>query len=452
MDEFDALVASSIGRLTENTEANRREAYLRLSARMATELRRLRPNATDAEIEHDLVGLDRAIARFEKNSTPRKQRPPMRLLIAAGAILAAIGVLIAFPSVRDELTWAGARFDGRLGAVMAYNRDWPHGRHADEAAWMITQVQTSEEALNGYLRDHPNGRFVAEARQRLDYLLWRPANESDTFVGLQAYLQRYPNGAHAAEARQRGEAMLRDEQRYVSAIAYGDAAQIEQFLANFPGHVREADARATLANIAPRDLFDLIQEGKIEAHGTGAGIESISLTLHNTTPYWLTVLIPAGTFMVARDASAQNMVATEAQTFRVSPQSDMEVSVDAACANRPRDIPEGDDQFVIARTPPQADLARLMPVLANAQAPYAVRQAAVWILSDDADYGDLGVLVQSVNGFGGSRVILAPETALAMQIIDGAGIDITRRAIWRDRGDVLEQLPEGALKTWLAGR
>lgn len=39
-----------------------------------------------------------------------------------------------------------------------------------------------------------------------------------------------------------------------------------------------------------------------------------------------------------------------------------------------------------------------------------------------------------------------------MQIIDGAGIDITRRAIWRDRRELLEQLPDDELRTWLAAR
>ena len=316
---------------------------------------------------------------------------------------------------------------------------------------MIGQVGNAE-ALNAYLQDHPDGRFVAEARQALDTLAWRPADEGDTVLAMQAYLQRYPNGAHAEEARQRIEAARRNEQLYVAAVEYGDPARIAEFLTNFPGHVREADARTTLANLAPRDLFDLIQEGKIEAHGTGAGIESISMNLHNTTPYWLAVLVPPGTFMVAHDTSAQNMVTTETQVVRIQPQSNASVSIAAACANRPRDIPYGDDQFTIARTPPQADLARLMPALADAHAPYAVRQAAVWILSDDADYGQLGILVRSTNGFGGSRVILAPEAARAMQIIDGAGINITRRAIWRDRREVLEQLPEGELKVWLAGR
>ncbi|MBK8545741.1 MAG: hypothetical protein IPL62_20805 [Caulobacteraceae bacterium] len=473
MDEYDTLIRNAVARLTENTAETRREAYQRLRARMVIELRRLSPGATDAEIEDNLSGFDRAIVRFEQNGAqpsaerfsvapisvapstssgpaPR-QRRPIRLRVIAGVVLAGLAVLYSIPPIRDELTWAGARFDGRLGAVMDYNRDWPHGRHSDEGAWMIAQFGNAE-ALNAYLQDHPDGRFVAEARQALDTLAWRPADEGDTVLAMQAYLQRYPNGAHAEEARQRIEAARRNEQLYVAAVEYGDPARIAEFLTNFPGHVREADARTTLANLAPRDLFDLIQEGKIEAHGTGAGIESISMNLHNTTPYWLAVLVPPGTFMVAHDTSAQNMVTTETQVIRIRPQSDASVSIAAACANRPRDIPYGDDQFTIARTPPQADLARLMPALADAHAPYAVRQAAVWILSDDADYGQLGILVRSTNGFGGSRVILAPEAARAMQIIDGAGINITRRAIWRDRREVLEQLPEGELKVWLAGR
>lgn len=449
MDEFEALIGGAVARLGENTVENRRETYQRLRARMAVELGYLSPESTDAEIEANLGGFDQAVTRFEQNATRGQRRA--RLGVVAGAVFAILAALYAIPPIRDELTWAGAKFDGRLGAVMAYNRDWPHGRHADEATWTVAQFG-GEEAINGYLRDHPDGRFVGEARQALDYRAWRPADESGTAVALQAYLQRHPNGAHADEARQRIEAALHNEQLYTEAVAYGDARLIEEFLANYPGHVREGDARTTLANIAPRDLFDLIQEGKIEAHGSGAGIESISLTLRNTTPYWLSVLIPPGTFMVARDASAQNMVTTESQMIRVRPQAETAVSLAAACANRPRDIPEGSDRFTLARTPPQTDLARLMPALASAQAPYAVRQAAVWILSDNADYADLGVLVRSTNGFGGSRVILAPETARAMQIIDGAGIDITRRAIWRDRHDVLQQLPDGELKSWLSGR
>ena len=205
MDEYDTLIRNAVARLTENTAETRREAYQRLRARMVIELRRLSPGATDAEIEDNLSGFDRAIVRFEQNGAqpsaerfsvapisvapstssgpaPR-QRRPIRLRVIAGLVLAGLAVLYSIPPIRDELTWAGARFDGRLGAVMDYNRDWPHGRHSDEGAWMIAQVGNAE-ALNAYLQDHPDGRFVAEARQALDTLAWRPADEGDTVLAM----------------------------------------------------------------------------------------------------------------------------------------------------------------------------------------------------------------------------------------------------------------------------
>lgn len=77
------------------------------------------------------------------------------------------------------------------------------------------------------------------------------------------------------------------------------------------------------------------------------------------------------------------------------------------------------------------------------------RQAAVWIVTDNADYDDLGILVASQFGFGGSRVINEPETARAMRICCEAGIDITRKRIWNDKRTIFRGLTEGELKKWL---
>jgi 2-methylisocitrate lyase-like PEP mutase family enzyme len=73
----------------------------------------------------------------------------------------------------------------------------------------------------------------------------------------------------------------------------------------------------------------------------------------------------------------------------------------------------------------------------------------VWIVTDNADYSDLGILVDSQSGFGGSRVINEQETARAMKICDEAGIDITRKAIWRDRQKVISGLKDAELRKWL---
>jgi hypothetical protein len=124
------------------------------------------------------------------------------------------------------------------------------------------------------------------------------------------------------------------------------------------------------------------------------------------------------------------------------------ISVSAACANRPRDIPGSDDTFTVRRSPNQKELARLMPVLGSAGASDDVRQAAVWIVTDNADYGDLGILVSGFGGFG-PRVIDEQDSARAMMICEQAGIDITKRAIWRDRISILNALPQGDVRTWL---
>ena len=92
-----------------------------------------------------------------------------------------------------------------------------------------------------------------------------------------------------------------------------------------------------------------------------------------------------------------------------------------------------------------------MPVLDKAGVSYAVRQAAVWIVTDDADYGDLGILVSRpvLQALGGTRTIREPEAARAMRICEEAGIDITSKAIWGDRQKILAGLEEGDFKTWL---
>lgn len=166
----------------------------------------------------------------------------------------------------------------------------------------------------------------------------------------------------------------------------------------------------------------------------------------------LTVRIPVGTYFVSRNPAAQNMVTTAPAEVTLLADEWVSIEVDAACANRPRDVPESGDRFTVQRSPRQADLARLVPVLDSAAVPFAVRQAAIWIVTDNADYGDLGILVSQIPGvsFGGSRVINEYEAAKAMQLCDRAGIALRAKAIWRDRREILQGLQDEELKRLLS--
>jgi hypothetical protein len=200
------------------------------------------------------------------------------------------------------------------------------------------------------------------------------------------------------------------------------------------------------------DIVDAIQTKKIEVQAEGSGIDTVSVRIRKKVTSPLTIRIPVGTFFVSGNDSAQNMVSTSESSVELSSKDWVSVSADAACANRPKDIPVEGDKFSVQKSPQQAELAKLMPVLNNAGVDTETKQAAVWIVTDDADYEDLGTLVESPTGYGGTRAINEKEAANAMRICEKAGIDITKKAIWNDRKEILKDLKDNDLKIWLKNK
>ena len=92
-----------------------------------------------------------------------------------------------------------------------------------------------------------------------------------------------------------------------------------------------------------------------------------------------------------------------------------------------------------------------MPLLNKANVSFATRQAAVWIVTDNASYADLGSLISRPSNllFGGSRTIRENEAARAMKICEEVGIDITRKKIWIDKQIILRGLTDDELKKWI---
>jgi len=187
------------------------------------------------------------------------------------------------------------------------------------------------------------------------------------------------------------------------------------------------------------DLLDLVERRSIEVEPRGGGIEGVWLRLRRRVSEDVTVVVPAGTYFVSPSQSVQDMVTTKDQVIELTASSEKEDgwtngSVPAACARRLRDIPGRDDHFTIRRRSDQPELAQLAPQLGRAQADFAVQQAAVWIVAGDASFEELGVAVRGSFGmyFPGPRLIGASATAEALRIIHEAGIDVTRKRIWRD--------------------
>ncbi|MDR1594476.1 MAG: hypothetical protein LBS43_08350 [Prevotellaceae bacterium] len=194
------------------------------------------------------------------------------------------------------------------------------------------------------------------------------------------------------------------------------------------------------------DVVELLENNIIEVEISGNDITQVNVKIRRLVPYTVNARIPVGSFFVSENPSAQNMVATAEKKVRLTTGGWQNISVPAACANRPKDIPGSSDKFSVQQSPNQDELVKLMPALNKANVSTPVKQAAVWIITDNADFDDLGILT---SGPTNTRAIWYETTAHAMKICADAGIDITKKRIWNDKETIISKLSAGELKNWL---
>jgi hypothetical protein len=376
------------------------------------------------------------------------------------AFLVVLAALFIIPATRQEIRWLGARIQNTSPGYGHFLQKFPNSRHTaaatekwDDLDWKDVPAANSVESFKGYLELHPKGRHAQEARDGIEQIFWDGAGQTNTILAYRAFLEGQPDGKHAAEAKAREVALRINPAPYEAAVKSGSEETLKTFLSDYPGHEKESAVQAVLKDLVEGiDIFDLLREKKIEVKVQGSGIESINVSLRKRIPEPITARIPVGTYFASANSGAQNMVTTSEERVRLNSDEWMDVSPAAACANRPLDIPDEEVSFSVRRLPQQGELAKLMPVLEKAGVDSETRQAAVWIITDDADYDDLGTLVASQFGFGGSRVINELETARAMKICEEAGINIRYKRIWGDRAMILEGLQDEELKKWLQGK
>jgi WD40 repeat protein len=201
------------------------------------------------------------------------------------------------------------------------------------------------------------------------------------------------------------------------------------------------------------NIVDLQEQGQIEVRAQGNEIDEVTLELRNLTDDSLDVVIPTGTYLISNDAAMQNMVVRRSQTVRLTDQDWNSVVLQVACANIDRDVPGGETGFEIQRSPVQPELEPLLANMEQENAIFDVQQAAVWIVTDNADLEELGTLVRtSVGNPLGSRAIGYDDAAQAMRFVDEAGINIRRKAIWNDRQEIAQGVEDPLLAEWISER
>lgn len=365
-------------------------------------------------------------------------------------------------ALADDADWGTASSADRAQDYWDYLTRWPTGSHVNEAqlryderGWSVAVAANTIDGYRQYQNDHPNGSHIADALVRIEDAAWQQAVIAGTVQALHVYVGSFPDGRFLGEAKSRQEVLNSDDTRYQVAIRKSTVVALEEFLLQFPGHARSDDARGVIKDLSEGgDMVDLLGAKKIEVEVCGSSITTVYVRVRRLVPYSLGVHLSAGTFFVSGNQSVQNMVATQSQRLRLATDNWDNISVAAACANRTKAIPSYKDTFTTMRSPPQDDLIRVIQVLDSAKVDSKTAQAAVWIVTDNANYEDLGVLEGSNNVvYNGAkvvwRVIGQKQAAHALKICAEAGIDIKQKRIWADKATVLKGLDDGELKDWL---
>jgi hypothetical protein len=210
------------------------------------------------------------------------------------------------------------------------------------------------------------------------------------------------------------------------------------------------EEKQELSTTEEGDLLDLLQGKKLEVRAQGSGMETVHLELHRLVGNPISIDIPAGTIFDAVRSGSPNLVATERERITLKSDEWASLSIPAVCVGRTSKVPDSGDTFEVRRAT-QEESRMLTPLLERQGVGFAARQAAVWIVAGDATYDDLGTLRQDPAGTG-PRVIDERAAAQAMKIVDEAGVDITKKAIWAGRAGIAPKLDEGDVRTWLEDR
>lgn len=370
-----------------------------------------------------------------------------------------------------ELEWREVKSTQFEHVVTTFLQSRPDGPHAAEARARLDDVRYAHSQRPGgdevagllaYLRKEPQGRHVAEARVRLEASLfqrarelvetdlianWELVQELDSTGGpsndpasrcLLAYLRWFPDGPSAAEARR-----LLEPRLWSQAIASEAANLYAMYVDALPDGPHAEEARKAAEG---EDLGELVQRGVVSVDALGSTITSVGAQLSWIGPDaaptpddarvcdGVTIRIPAGSYFASGSGNVQNMLAyrtTRVRLHRGNPTT--RPNLDVVCANKHRAIPTSQDGMTFAGPAPSEDLVRVAREIEAANAPYATAQAAIWIVSDDANASGLSSLVWQSMGVTQGSVIQPSDMGRALELCRRAGIQLESRAIWEDR-------------------
>lgn len=251
-----------------------------------------------------------------------------------------------------------------------------------------------------------------------------------------------------------------DDRALLAGIAANDADEPVRNAAS-------AKLAGKLQSAAPENIFNLIRDGKLLVQvrsGLNQGdYASAYAHLRKTVPWRLDVLIPAGICYVSQNKTVSDMIGTRDEVVALKDADGLgSCTILTAYTNMRKRIPARNETvpFALGGPSENPELMKLAVILGatGRDVSYATRQAAVWIVTDNANGHDFQNLILKTTRYDAasrgnitesSRMIFDHDAAGAMRLCATSGIDIKTKRIWRDRHAIHAGLEPGELKNWL---
>ena len=376
---------------------------------------------------------------------------------------------LAMDESGDREGLEGIHWDGLSYRLDVYTKTWPSGPHYDRALefheelqWRKTRryanAQPEPQSIPhtlSFLEQFPKGKHVSGAlmlinaanlehmfrvlpemhspalRLIVEPRVWAVLSEQGTVRAYQEYLSRYPKGKFAKDSVLRITDLRLDQSIWERAANSPALNAVTTFLKDYPGHKNEPDAKRRLNGLP---LTELVERRHVQLQLHGCGIRFVCGRVRRLTRYPLVVRVPAGLLFKSSHAAYQSMAVVKTSRISVAKTDWTDFRVAAACADINLEIPNQTVRFTLEPEHQDQRLLKLEAVLDSDTISYAVRQAMLWIVRDNASVEDLITRLVGPSMLGtnilSDSVIDKPHIVTALKLLRAAGYpaDRTRAA------------------------
>jgi len=347
-----------------------------------------------------------------------------------------------------ELKFDQVKVENSISAYENYLKEQKNSKYADEAENRLeelyfkqTEAVGTVEAYEAFIMKHYNTILIAKAKQRIDFLNserdWPEVLKKYTINDFEKFCRNYPGSARVQEAKINIDYLKKKQDELNVLLTNGSVPILQDYCKNNPDSPYLEDAKEAIKYMSSaQDLITLITAGKVKVEPKFNTLQSVGINIRKTVLYPIIVQIPEATLFVNYDESSQNMVTTSEEKLSLTNNEKQTVTIAAACYwTKEYDVDE--NTFKVIKAPCQHELSNLIKVVKKTGTDFAELQAAIWIITVNANYDDLNKLI-TYGEPSGKRIINEREVLGALKLCSEAGINIFCRSIWSDKKEIFD--------------